>query len=80
LEETLLQDGVLKGIGGKEFEGDRAFELRILGLVNDPHAALTKFIGDLVMGDGLADHDAPILTHLGDGLRVHVTFQTLATA
>ncbi len=31
-------------------------ELRILGLVDDTHAALTKLEEDYVMRNGLADH------------------------
>ncbi len=47
---------------GQEFQRDETFELRILGLVNNTHAALAQLLQDLVVADGLADHDTPILT------------------
>ena len=40
----------------EEFQGNRAFELGVLGFVDDTHPALTDFLGDLVVRDGFADH------------------------
>jgi hypothetical protein len=40
----------------KEFEGDGTCKLKVLGLVDDTHAAFTKLFEDPVMGNYLADH------------------------
>ncbi|MDA1313529.1 MAG: hypothetical protein O2968_09365 [Acidobacteria bacterium] len=45
----------------QKFQCDGAVELRVLGLVDDTHAAFTEFLGDAVVRDGLADHAGPIL-------------------
>ena len=42
---------------GEELEGNGAVQRRVLGLVNDTHAALADFLGDLVVGHGLADYN-----------------------
>ena len=42
-----------------------AVELRVFGLVDDTHAAPAEFGEDLVVADGRADHDAPILSQTG---------------
>ena len=48
-------------VRGQELEGDETTELRILGLVDDPHAAAAQLLDDTVVGDALADHgdDSP---------------------
>ena len=43
----------------------RPHQLRVLGLVDDTHAALAELLGDLVVRDGLADHNGPILPPYG---------------
>ena len=40
----------------KEFQGDEAVELGVLGLVDHSHAAATEFFEDAVVRDGLANH------------------------
>ena len=45
----------------KKLQGDGTVELRVLGFVDDTHAAFTELLGDLVVRDGLADQDTPIL-------------------
>ena len=47
---------VTKQVSCQEFQSDRTLEVRVLGLVNDTHAALAELRGDLVVRDGLADH------------------------
>jgi hypothetical protein len=42
----------------EELEGNDALELRVLGLVNHSHPALTEFLEDLVVGYGPAGHFA----------------------
>jgi hypothetical protein len=41
---------------GQELEGNKATELHIFCLVDNAHAAATKFLDDAVVRDGLADH------------------------
>jgi hypothetical protein len=40
----------------KEFEGDETVKARILGFVDDAHAATTELLDDAVVRDNLADH------------------------
>src|SRR5262245_42670683 len=39
----------------KEFQGDKAVQARVLGLVNHTHTATTKLLDDAVVRNGLAD-------------------------
>ena len=41
--ETLQRLGILREIFGEEFEGHEAAEARVLGLVDDTHAAAAEF-------------------------------------
>ena len=50
---------------GQELEDNRTLELRIVGLVDNTHPAVTELLGDAVVGDGLADHVGPILPLCG---------------
>ena len=45
----------------QELEGDGTLQLRVFSLVDDTHAAFAEFGGDLVVGDGLADHGGPLV-------------------
>ncbi len=54
--ETLAGLFVFEQMRRQELESHRAFELGVLGLVDNPHAAPAEFGGDLVVGDRLADH------------------------
>jgi len=40
----------------QKLQGDKAVEVYILGLINNPHATPTKLFGDPVGRDGLADY------------------------
>ena len=60
-EETLFLVTIAEQMGAEELESNRTLELGVLGLVDDAHPALAEFGGDLVMGDGRANHDSPIL-------------------
>ena len=59
--EALASVFVLEQVGGEELEGDVAVKFRVLGLVNVSHFPGAKLLRDLVVTDGLADHDGPIL-------------------
>jgi len=52
---------VTEQVGRKELQGGKAFEVRVLGPVNNNHPTFTEFLGTAVMGDSLADHVGPIL-------------------
>ena len=54
--ETFQRFCVLGDIIRKEFQGNKATELHVFGLVNNTHAAAAEFFQDAVVGDGLADH------------------------
>ena len=41
---------------GRNFNATKAAELRVLGLVDDPHATTTEFAEDAVARDRLSDH------------------------
>ena len=41
---------------GQEFQGDKAVQLQVLGLVNHAHPAAAELLDDAVVRDGLADH------------------------
>ena len=71
-KKALLVFVVLENIGAKELERDRAVELRILGLIDDTHAALAELGGDLVVRDGLPNQDGDIVALLGLLLRTIV--------
>jgi hypothetical protein len=48
-----------------ELEGNHAFELGVLSLIGDTHAALAELLDDLVMADGGADNiDTEIVAFL----------------
>src|ERR1700674_253999 len=46
---------------GQELEGDEAMQPRVFRFVDDAHAATSELLDDAVVGDGLADHDLPIM-------------------
>ena len=60
-EEASLLILIAKGIRREELQGDHALEARIFGLVDNTHPAFAELGGDLVVGDGLANHAGPIL-------------------
>jgi hypothetical protein len=45
----------------QELECCVSAEVQVLGLIDNTHPAFTELLGDLVVADGLADHDTPIL-------------------
>ena len=47
-------------MGSKKLESNGAFELRVLGLIDNPQPALAELLGDAAMRDGLADHGLPL--------------------
>jgi hypothetical protein len=47
---------VFDDVIGQEFEGDKAVEGNVLGLVDHAHPAPAKLFDDAVVRDGLADH------------------------
>ena len=57
-QETFLLLAVPHQIRGKKFQRDGALEFGILGFVDDAHAAFAKFIYDLVVGNGFANHES----------------------
>ena len=50
---------VTEQVSCQEFQSYRTLEVRVLGLVNDTHAALAELPGDLVVRDGSVDHAFP---------------------
>jgi len=68
---TIGTDGSLNGYPGglfvveqmpyEELQGNGPFELPVFGLVYNTDPGFTKFLGDLVMRDGAANHFSPIL-------------------
>ena len=55
----------LSAAAARNFRPTRTIQRRILGLTDDAHAAFTELLGDLVVGDGAADHDGPTLPFCG---------------
>ncbi len=52
---------ITEQVGRKELQSDGTFEVGVLRLVDNAHAALAEFLGDLVVRDGLADHGGPVV-------------------
>ena len=59
--EALERGRVPRHLRGQELERDVAAELRVLGLVDDAHAAAAELRRDPVVRDRLADHSRPSL-------------------
>ncbi len=53
---------VFEDVGTQEFRCDLTLQLGVLGLVDDTHSAVADLGGDLVVRDGLVDHDTPSLS------------------
>src|ERR1700730_8231990 len=47
---------VLSDLFGQKLQCDKAAKVGVLSLVDNTHAAATKFLDDAVVGDRLADH------------------------
>ena len=62
--EALERGRVLRHLRGQELQRDVAAELRVLGLVDDAHAAAAELRSDPVVRDGLADHGDSFPTQL----------------
>jgi hypothetical protein len=56
LEETASLGVIPLVAVGEEFQGYGAGESQILGFVDDPHAAFTELLEDLIVRNDLADH------------------------
>jgi hypothetical protein len=41
---------------GQEFQGNEAMQLHVLGFVDNTHPAAAEFFCDVIVGDGLVDH------------------------
>ncbi len=50
-----------KSLRRKELQRSRSFPFSVGSLADQAHRNLTEFLGDLVVRDGLADHDSPSL-------------------
>jgi hypothetical protein len=59
--EALEGGLVLRHLGGQELEGHVAAELRVLGLVDDPHAPAAELRRHPVVGNRPADHGSALL-------------------
>jgi hypothetical protein len=53
--EALEKLRVLRHFIGKKFEGDLATQARVVGFIDDTHAAATQFAGDCVVRNALSD-------------------------
>ena len=82
--EALQRLRVLGYVRRKEFESYETAEFSVFGLVDDTHPPAAQLLGDAVMRDCLADHDAYILTaepcvathcHLPSGIFTQVSVQ-----
>lgn len=47
---------VLREVLRQELQGDGTLELRVLGLIDDTHAAATELLHDAIVGKGPANH------------------------
>jgi hypothetical protein len=41
----------------KELQGHKAMQLHVLGFVDDTHPPAAEFFDDVIVGDGLVDHE-----------------------
>ena len=53
--KTFQRLWVLGYVLGQEFESNKATEVGVLGLINDPHTAAAQLLKDAVVGDDLTD-------------------------
>ena len=53
--KTVERLRIARDIFGQEFQRDEAVQARVLGLVDDAHAAAAELFDDAVVRDGLAD-------------------------
>ena len=60
-DEACLVLGVFDRVRGQELQRNGPFQLRVLGLVDDTHAAPADFGEDLVVADSGVDHDIQIV-------------------
>ena len=64
LDEPALAFGVGDLLGRQDFQGNKAVEVRVAGLVDHSHPALAQLLEDLVVGDTLAEHTTgPLSNH-----------------
>jgi len=56
MEEPRAGRSIARPLRRQELERHYPFELEVLGLVDDAHAALAELLDDPVVRDGLADH------------------------
>jgi len=56
LDEALPALGPLKGLRAEDFESDLAPEAGAFSEGNDPHAAFTELVKDLIVRNGLGRH------------------------
>ena len=54
--ETFERMRIAGNVSRKEFEGDKAAQADVFGLVDYAHASAAEFLDDAVVRDGLADH------------------------
>ncbi len=52
---------ILQEMGRYKLECDWTLELRVLSFIHHADPSFAEFLGGLVMGDRLADHEAQIL-------------------
>ena len=52
--------GVPGQVVGKEFQGDKAAEAGVFGLVDHAHASAAEFFEDAVVGDCLLEQGVPL--------------------
>ena len=54
--EALQRLGIASYVIGQKFEGNKPAQARVLGLVDNAHAATTELLDDAVVRDGAVDH------------------------
>jgi len=57
-EESLARYLVFLELGGEKLQGDRTVQSQILGPVDLTHSAFADLLGDAIVADGGADHEA----------------------
>src|SRR6185436_17281907 len=59
LNEAAFAFGVSYSLRREDFDGDKALQMSITGLVDNAHSTLTELLENAIVRKSLADHDQP---------------------